>query len=176
MPALPYNEWLWVDMDVSDAGWPELISGGYYWVTLALAARVNLLAGNANFDGVTWGGISDLDVCAPPEIRANASLYTGRELTTERFFRDTAFDCSTAAAVSLVEYSANWARVVNASVRYTDWTSSHVRYGVEISGWRIPSSPTSSPSRAWGRVATGAPQCPHPPTASPSLQAQRRAP
>jgi hypothetical protein len=144
--SLPYGTSLWVTLDISGAAWPPLAPATYYWVALTLGRTVNLQAPGANtqYEGVIWAGIDDRTGYLPQSVVADPALFTGRELTTQRFFQDAAFGATAPAAVNLVLQSSFWASVANASTRLTSWQGAHVRYGIRVSGWLATPSLTPS--------------------------------
>lgn len=148
---LAFGQWAWVDIDVSGAGWPALVAGTLYWVALLPGRTSSLLASGSEHDGFTWGGYSDLDACVAGLVGAlPPAVFTARELTTERAYRDTAYSCLQPQAVNFLLFTPGWVGVPNATVRYTDWTASHVRYGLELAGWAVPASLSASTSREGG--------------------------
>jgi hypothetical protein len=144
--ALISTRGTWVLVDVTAAGWPLLQSSTYYWVALTPRSSLLLAAGNAP-NGAIWAGVSDVTAPLPAAVRNDAVVFTARELRTQRSRGDAAFACSSAAAVQLVwNASTPWPSVTNASVRYTPFVGTRIRYGIQIIGWQSTPSGTPTPS------------------------------
>jgi hypothetical protein len=137
---------VWVQIDVTSAGWPLLQSDTYYWVVLTPGATITV--SNGGYNGALWVGINQtLAPFLPVTITRDPDLFTARQLSSARFVGDSAFCSSTTAAVNFVGKSTNWPRVVNASKRFTNWRAvrgSAMRYGLQLIGWEA--TPSLSPS------------------------------
>jgi hypothetical protein len=137
---------LWTSIDVTKAGWPVLAGGTYYWV--ALTPGTTLTLPNGQFNGVMWTGIY-ATAGLPPSTTSDPNLFTGRELSSQRFATDAAFSSTSVASLALVTNTTTWAAVPSTASRYKNWqaTGSNIRYGIQIIGWQVTPSNTPSPSR-----------------------------
>ena len=149
----------WYQQDITAAGWPIMPEQTYYWVVVSPGSPLTMPAPNNQYNGALWSGISAAQLrpdgvspILPAFIQNDLSLFTGREMTSERFAGDSAFCANTQNAVNFLLGSSNWPSVPNAAPRFTnfvvsppDGTPGLVRYGVQILGWQVtPSSSTTS--------------------------------
>jgi len=108
-----------------------------------------------SFNGIVWAGFDLAEYFekkqSNPGYVANdntgGNLFTGRELRSERFANDTQFAANTASGVNYVMNTQNWGAVASSqygSVRYRNWkaTSSNVKYGLAVTAWQAPTTPT----------------------------------
>ena len=143
----------WQLQDVTQAGWPALKQKTYYWIVITPGATLSLPAPNTRYNGALWTGVSD-DAMRPSDntpilpswITDDLGLFTGRQLTSQRFSGDSQFCANAPAAVNFLKNVNNWANVSNVSPRYTNFATANVsvRYGIQILGWQV--TPSSSPS------------------------------
>ena len=110
---------LWTALTVA-ASWPLLAPGAYYWAVVAPAVR-SLAAG----DGALWVGLNVTNPYSPAAAKADASLFSGRELRV-------AGGCASAATLNAVANTTAWATAAG----YTNFQAagSVWRYGISVVG------------------------------------------
>jgi hypothetical protein len=156
---LPSTRAAWFQVDVTPAGWPVLVPGAYYWVGMTPSAPLSMPPPFTQYNGALWSGMDALatrpsngSLILPPEVTGDPALFTGRELTSERFGNDALYFASSHAAVTFLKEATNWASVDSAGLRFTNWqaTGSTVRYGIQVLGWQVTPSNTPSASLSGG--------------------------
>lgn len=110
---------LWTALTVTSP-WPLLAPGAYYWAVVAPAVR-SLAAG----DGALWVGLNVTNPYSPAAAKADASLFSARELRV-------AGGCASAAALNAVANTTAWATAAG----YTNFQAagSVWRYGISVVG------------------------------------------
>lgn len=147
---------------MTSAGWPSLLPATYYWVALSPTQPldVRLPRGNGAFDGVVWSGLpyngtGGLAGSLTAAVLGDPSVFTGRQLTSQRFAGDAAFAAPTAGVASWLTSAQNWSSVPSAQARLTNWNAanSNVRYGVQVIGLVVPNPSNTgacAEAAAWG--------------------------
>ena len=136
------------------------MQGSYYWAVLTPGAAISL--GGSAYSGAAWAGVSDATGFLPATVTSDPCLFTGRQLTSERFRGDTTFACSSGAAASWIRGSSNWTALnwtaASTAARVTNWPAlgSRVRYGLQVIGFPYSATPTQSPS---GEKREGGVEC-----------------
>ena len=139
----------WYQITVVGTGattdWPILKSSTYYWAVLA-PSNPTLLGFTTQypFNGPLWGGIDISVTSIPAGASSSSPLFTARELNSQRFAGDTQFGAKTQAGVDFVLKSKNWGSLPSNQVVNWAAAQSNIRYGIQVLGWQVNPTPTST--------------------------------
>jgi hypothetical protein len=114
---LSYTRFSWFQVSLDGNSFGLLSPNTRYWLALLPGSPFAVTA-TSNYEGILLGGVVDQTGAVVRNSAGDPTLYTTRELGTQRAAGDSAYGCSNTSALTWLRSQSNWASVPSAGKRF----------------------------------------------------------